>query len=103
MKSNHLPAIVERMDEEGDIYLDVAGVYVPLTVYGNPTDGRYALEEMLYGGLLGEHAPSGMKFEQVGYEDYEWQYYSWVEELEKECAWLEEVERFLASGGSICA
>lgn len=97
--------IVHEYDEDyhEDFEFAVVGDRSIIISYDHKTaDAGMAFEDMMFAGLLSEHAPSGMKFEQVGYDDWEWEWHSWEDELADELAWEDDVDAAVAGMPVAC-
>ena len=77
----------------GDEFAVVGNVVIPIAEDGH-VFAEASYEEMLYAGLLGEHAPSGMVFEAVGEEAWDWVWRPWGSRLDNWCKTLDVIEEF---------
>lgn len=83
----------------GDEFAVVGNVVIPVAEDGHVCAGA-SFEEMLYAGLLGEHAPSGMVFDAVGFDEWDWVWHPWKEELDYWCGVCDAMEK---ASGAIAA
>lgn len=87
--------IVHEWDEDYHETLEILKVgrsSVVIAYDGRAADAGMVFEDMMKMGLLGEHAPSGVLFEQVGMDDWDYEYLPWEQRLGGECRALDFME-----------